>query len=757
MESKTEMTRFKNAKVYYRIFPMLNMRWDHVKILEDVKTLYVRYIQDFGTGRDGVVPSYWRFTTDGVFYNESQLAVYNGVTRDILDKVIDGCSAIILSFGQSGSGKSLTASGLRNCYKDRGIAPRVISDLFLKKEVLKNQIRLCVQLSYVETKHTYLKDLLSEDSDTFTRSFREITLQKVKSADEALTLLFRAESKREFAANSTTSHGANGIFTITVTAKPANTTDPMKKTSKLHVVDLGGVDSYGNATSINKNISQVGNANVAKTQLEQFILTLIQNRPDCILVKQRLNPLIQYLGDSLSAHSILRCVGHIRVDLPNLYITLSLLAFGQCIRGLKPKRLQPNISKNEEIEIKLLKNQIVGMRKENDLNAMLNCGDLASNITQDRVLQMQNIAKEYLTDITNELVVLNVSDARTVLKVFKDLYNKLEMDKEECVKIAHDDGYQEGFTTAINTEITRSTTKSKESIGVGKLKSSHGNVSLKGSPKKAPSNISKNALGEKRNTLTKRSKTSSLSLKKSSTGKKKSNAGSLHDLPLHLAELGEVKDLPKNVPNYAKAWALFINDNSYNYAKLEEERIASETEAKELQLEYYHAIRQLHKCHETVDLRKNELRKAEMRRLFDPQTCDEDGKAFLSAAETECLDNCNHAQQELIAEQEHVLKKQTEFILALEQTQSIKKDIIDKFDDFCKKHYHISVPDLHATSQLHVVYESGAISALLDEEVGETLPDDEVHNIKLYRQLQRLMKEQILKEIKLTKRRKRWT
>ncbi|KAK5645055.1 hypothetical protein RI129_006355 [Pyrocoelia pectoralis] len=746
MELKTEPTRFKNAKIYYRLFPMVNMRWEHVKVLEDMKTLYVRYTQDFGIGREGVVPSYWRFITDGIFYNNSQLDIYNTVMADTLDKVIDGCSAVILSFGQSGTGKSVTVSGLQNCYKvGVGIAPRVISDLFLKKDVLKNQTNICVQLSYVETKNMCLKDLLNEDTRKHIRSFQEISLKRVKTEDDAL----------ELAENSTTSHGANGVFTITVVAAPANTTDPMKKTSKLHIVDLGGVDSYGNLTSFNKNISQVRNGNVAKTQLEQFMLILIQNRPDCILVKQRLNVLIQYLGDSLNAQSILRCIGHVRVDLPNLYITISLLNFGQYIRGLKPKKLQPNISKNEEIEIKLLKKQIIGMRKENDLNAMLGSDDLASNVTQDRVLQMQHVAQEYLEDTTDELVVLNVTDACTVLKVFKDLYNKLEIEKVECSKVAYEEGYEIGYTTAINTEGSAKMPKSKENIGIGKSKPSQTTMFSKASPRKASSTTSKIKSADKSGGL-KRSRGGSLTTKRPSMSKKMSNNGSIFETSTPLTDLSESsKSMPKNFPQYEEAWNLFTKAKAYNYAKLEKDRISSEVAAKNLQLEYLDVIKKLQKCFEMVGLRKSELNKAEMRRLFNQQVYDENGKVILSETEVLCLNNCKSAQDELLSQQEFVLKKQAEFTLAVEEAQSIKKNIDEKFEEFCRQNYQLMLPN--GSSQLEMVYESGEISALADEEVSTIeMSARELRNIQFYNKLQRLLKEQILAEIKFKRKSKPW-
>lgn len=80
-----------------------------------------------------------------------------------------------------------------------------------------------------------------------------------------------------------------------------------------------------------------------------------------------------------------------------------------------------------------------------DLNLMLSNGDLSTNITQERIKHMQNVADEYLHNKTDEIVLLNVTDATTVLKVFKDLYNKLEAEKIECTRIAYEKAYEDAL------------------------------------------------------------------------------------------------------------------------------------------------------------------------------------------------------------------------------------------------------------------------------------------------------------------------
>lgn len=82
----------------------------------------------------------------------------------------------------------------------------------------------------------------------------------------------------------------------------------MKRNSvlQIHVVDLAGADSAGNKPSLDKKLEEIATGNLAKSQLEQFLLVLIGNIPEQIVVKQRLNILINYLKDCLHASSMLR-------------------------------------------------------------------------------------------------------------------------------------------------------------------------------------------------------------------------------------------------------------------------------------------------------------------------------------------------------------------------------------------------------------------------------------------------------------------
>lgn len=77
-----------------------------------------------------------------------------------------------------------------------------------------------------------------------------------------------------------------------------------------------------------------------------------------------------------------------------------------------------------------MQQQVQDLNAENIMQSMLLNTDLSRKITEERILHMQNVAKEYLQDATNELTILNVTDITMFLKVFKDMYNNMKLAKE---------------------------------------------------------------------------------------------------------------------------------------------------------------------------------------------------------------------------------------------------------------------------------------------------------------------------------------
>lgn len=84
---RTDSAKHNNIKAFVRICPNVNTCWEYVKVLNDRKTVYVRRLQDLSVGYEYRSPLYWKFNTDGLFYNNTQEEIYASVvTPEILQQ-----------------------------------------------------------------------------------------------------------------------------------------------------------------------------------------------------------------------------------------------------------------------------------------------------------------------------------------------------------------------------------------------------------------------------------------------------------------------------------------------------------------------------------------------------------------------------------------------------------------------------------------------------------------------------------------------
>jgi len=69
-----------------------------------------------------------------VLHNATQEEVYHSCAADLVNRVLEGYNATVMAFGQTGAGKTYTMTGSATNYAQRGIIPRVISQLFREAE-----------------------------------------------------------------------------------------------------------------------------------------------------------------------------------------------------------------------------------------------------------------------------------------------------------------------------------------------------------------------------------------------------------------------------------------------------------------------------------------------------------------------------------------------------------------------------------------------------------------------------------------------
>lgn len=76
-------------------------------------------------------------------------------------------------------------------FKDRGIIPRLISQLFIIKSELSSKFKICLKLSYIEATKTHIRDLLKDEDRNFdVHKMREISVLICQNEQEMLKAVY---------------------------------------------------------------------------------------------------------------------------------------------------------------------------------------------------------------------------------------------------------------------------------------------------------------------------------------------------------------------------------------------------------------------------------------------------------------------------------------------------------------------------------------------------------------------------------------
>ncbi|XP_031366960.1 kinesin-II 85 kDa subunit-like [Apis dorsata] len=282
-----------------------------------------------------------------------------------------------MGYGQTGSGKSFTMSGLRNNWEHRGLVPRLLTQMFAEKAKRKkiNKIEYCI--SFIEIYGKETKDLLLSTDNNKVKinerePFKEISMIPVDNENECLKKIFEGEIRRSIAIGSTypASHLSMSVITFHVSNLSLITSWGIVTTAKIHIVETAGTGTVGK-NSCWKTATDIGMANLMKTQLEQFFSHI--ESPATINIS-RSNNLFKILGNAFSVSSIIRFISHIRITEEDLDITLSTL------------RLTAKI------------NEVNALKKELMLNNLILNQEALMNISKSRMEQINRSIFNFLND-----------------------------------------------------------------------------------------------------------------------------------------------------------------------------------------------------------------------------------------------------------------------------------------------------------------------------------------------------------------------
>nr|XP_040023361.1 kinesin-like protein KIF9 isoform X1 [Gasterosteus aculeatus aculeatus]XP_040023362.1 kinesin-like protein KIF9 isoform X1 [Gasterosteus aculeatus aculeatus] len=426
--------------VFVRIRPTANFSPDLIECLPDGQTVNVHQRKDpkkpQDTKRDQLV--YWSFRLDGVLRDVSQEEVYARVCQRVVLGALDGYNGTLMCFGQTGAGKTYTMTGSTESYKQRGVIPRALQEVF--REVEKRTAHFfSVHLSYLEIYNETLVDLLSSLQSSPRSSprgmvvteepgrgvfIRGLSLHPVHSEEEALNLLFEGGLNQMIGShalnrNSSRSHS---IFTLHIESRSRTLCDDKYVTSKLNLVDLAGSERVGKTGSAGQIFKEAMYINKSLSFLEQAILALADRRRDHVPFRQ--TKLTHALKDSLGGNCNTVLVANIYGEAAQIEETLSTLRFAS---RMKCVRTNPAVNEcsSPEAQIKKLKKEVKMLKEELSI-----CNKLAnrpsSMLSEAQLAEINSQVQRYLAGTLEEISIVSIRQVQAVFAQFKLAVQKPE-------------------------------------------------------------------------------------------------------------------------------------------------------------------------------------------------------------------------------------------------------------------------------------------------------------------------------------------
>lgn len=113
-----------------------------------------------------------------------------------------------------------------------------------------------------------------------------------------------------------------------------------------------------------------------------------------------------------------------RITKEDLDVTLSTMRLTAKIAKLKPIRTIRHIQPRTELIVQQLREQVNTLKKELELNDMFLHQEALPNISKYRLEQISRDITNFLQGFISELTLFNVTQARVLVNVAKQLYDK---------------------------------------------------------------------------------------------------------------------------------------------------------------------------------------------------------------------------------------------------------------------------------------------------------------------------------------------
>lgn len=390
------LERSPNVRFYVRFYPKNDEAadWRHLVIDSDQRTLCVRALQDMA--RLHPMWTYWQFNTDGLLIDTNQDVVFRTVLAPRLGFTGEGVDVVVMAFGEPGTGKTYTLTGLNKSYAERGLIPRALDEVIGRRTHTGYDFK--TGISYVEFSENKCYDLLAPGKRPVEVNPTKIKPIEVPSSFEALDLLFRGEVKRKFE-NANLNCGS-AVYTIHIQSQTLNANNPYTSHSKIHFVDVAGIETLWNSEksdpcAISANLDKLS---VDVTSRWAYYLSKAIAKPSKIrnLAVYGTSGLVSYLERSFT-HGFVTLLGMIKPEGDKLRKTLSTLRFGCKVARLHTGLLDRHQQSSAAQKTANLKNEIDDLRAQIETSKLISLGEYDRfNVCQGEAQHIERLIKTYI-------------------------------------------------------------------------------------------------------------------------------------------------------------------------------------------------------------------------------------------------------------------------------------------------------------------------------------------------------------------------
>ena len=287
------------------------------------------------------------FTFDSVYdWNSEQANIFAETAFPVCENVITGYNGTIFAYGQTGTGKTHTITGVPKDPEMKGIMPRAFETICAQIASDKSK-QFLVRVSYLEIYNESIRDLLSKKKDASNLDLRDkdtgvyvkdLSAFVVKDPADMMKVFMEGNINRHTAATSMNEHSSrsHSVFTITVESSEMDEEGEQHvRVGKLNIVDLAGSERQSKTNATGERLKEATKINLSLSTLCHVISSLTD--PHCTYIPYRDSKLTRILQDSLGGNTKTVMISAIGPADYNVDETLSTLRYASRAKKIQNK------------------------------------------------------------------------------------------------------------------------------------------------------------------------------------------------------------------------------------------------------------------------------------------------------------------------------------------------------------------------------------------------------------------------------------